>query len=63
MTFTTGNGNNLAGYSNERIDGIIASMAVISDPKELARLLGGGADRSCGATCRRCRSTVSSGHC
>jgi peptide/nickel transport system substrate-binding protein len=38
----TGNGNNLAGYSNERIDGIIASMAVISDPKELARLLGDG---------------------
>jgi peptide/nickel transport system substrate-binding protein len=38
----TGNGNNLSGYSNERIDGIIASMAVISDPKELARLLGEG---------------------
>jgi peptide/nickel transport system substrate-binding protein len=38
----TGNGNNLAGYSNERIDAIIASMAVISDPKELARLLGEG---------------------
>jgi peptide/nickel transport system substrate-binding protein len=34
------NGNNLSGYSNERIDGIIASMAVTSDPKELARLLG-----------------------
>jgi peptide/nickel transport system substrate-binding protein len=38
----TGNGNNLSGYSNERIDGIIASMAVTSDPKELARLLGDG---------------------
>jgi peptide/nickel transport system substrate-binding protein len=38
----TGNGNNLPGYSNERIDGIIASMAVTSDPKELARLLGEG---------------------
>ena len=38
----TGNGNNLSGYSNERIDGIIASMAVTSDPKELARLLGEG---------------------
>ena len=38
----TGNGNNLSGYSNERIDGIIASMAVIADPKELARLLGEG---------------------
>ncbi len=38
----TGNGNNLSGYSNERIDGIIASMAVIADPKELSRLLGEG---------------------
>ncbi|UXA20742.1 ABC transporter substrate-binding protein [Mycobacterium sp. SMC-4] len=33
------NGNNLPRYSNERIDGIIATIAVISDPKELARLL------------------------
>ena len=38
----TGNGNNLPGYSNERIDGIIAALAVTSDPKELARLLGEG---------------------
>jgi peptide/nickel transport system substrate-binding protein len=38
----TRNGNNLSGYSNERIDGIIASMAVIADPKELSRLLGEG---------------------
>jgi peptide/nickel transport system substrate-binding protein len=38
----TGNGNNLSGYSNERVDGIIASMAVTSDPKELSRLLGDG---------------------
>ena len=38
----TGNGNNLSGYSNERIDGIIASLAVIADPKELSRLLGEG---------------------
>jgi peptide/nickel transport system substrate-binding protein len=38
----TGNGNNLSGYSNERIDAIIASMAVTSDPKDLARLLGEG---------------------
>ena len=38
----TGNGNNLSGYSNERIDGILASMAVIADPKELARLVGEG---------------------
>lgn len=39
----TGNGNNLSGYSNPRIDGIIGSLAVSSDPKELARLLGEGA--------------------
>jgi peptide/nickel transport system substrate-binding protein len=38
----TGNGNNLSSYSNERIDGIIASIAVSSDPKELSRLLGEG---------------------
>lgn len=38
----TGNGNNLASYSNERIDGIIAAMAVTTDPKEMARLLGEG---------------------
>jgi peptide/nickel transport system substrate-binding protein len=38
----TGNGNNLSGYTNERIDGIISSLAVTSDPKELARLLGEG---------------------
>ena len=38
----TGNGNNLSRYSNPRIDEIIASMAVASDPKELVRLLGEG---------------------
>ena len=38
----TGNGNNLSGYSNERVDGIIATIAVTADPKELARLLGEG---------------------
>jgi peptide/nickel transport system substrate-binding protein len=38
----TGNGNNLSGYSNERIDGIISTMAVTADPKELTRLLGEG---------------------
>jgi peptide/nickel transport system substrate-binding protein len=38
----TGNGDNLPRYSNERIDGIIAAMAVTSDPKELARLLSEG---------------------
>ena len=36
----TGNGNNLSGYTNLRIDGIIDTLAVTSDPKELARLLG-----------------------
>jgi len=36
----SGNGNNLPRYANERIDGIIATMAVTSDPKEVARLLG-----------------------
>jgi len=37
------NGNNLSRYSNERVDGIIASIAVTTDPKELSRLLGEGA--------------------
>jgi peptide/nickel transport system substrate-binding protein len=36
----TGNGNNLSGYTNPRIDGIIDALAVTADPKELARLLG-----------------------
>ena len=36
----TGNGNNLSGYSNERIDGIIDALVVTADPKEQARLLG-----------------------
>jgi peptide/nickel transport system substrate-binding protein len=39
----TGNGNNLSGYSNQRIDGIIATTAITADPKELSRLLGEGA--------------------
>jgi peptide/nickel transport system substrate-binding protein len=38
----TGNGNNLPSYSNERVDGIISSLSVTSDPKELSRLLGEG---------------------
>lgn len=38
-TLHTGNGNNLPAYSNERIDGIIDTIAVINDPKETARLL------------------------
>lgn len=37
-----GNGNNLSGYANEQVDGIIATLAVTSDPKEAARLLGEG---------------------
>ena len=36
----TGNGNNLSGYSNERVDGVIGALAVTADPKDLARLLG-----------------------
>ncbi|MDX1882990.1 ABC transporter substrate-binding protein [Mycolicibacterium sp. 120270] len=35
----TGNGNNLPGYSNPRIDGIIDTLAVTADPKEVARQL------------------------
>lgn len=36
----TGNGNNLPAYSNPQIDGIIAALAITTDPKEQARLLG-----------------------
>ncbi|HET9876354.1 MAG TPA: ABC transporter substrate-binding protein, partial [Mycobacterium sp.] len=36
----SGNGNNLAGYHNEHIDGIIDLLAVTADPAERARLLG-----------------------
>ena len=42
-TFHAGNGNNLSGYANERIDGIIDAQAVTADPKELARLAAEGA--------------------
>ncbi|MGD9621958.1 MAG: ABC transporter substrate-binding protein [Mycolicibacterium sp.] len=35
----SGNGNNLPRYANGRIDGIIATLAVTTDPKELVRLL------------------------
>jgi peptide/nickel transport system substrate-binding protein len=35
----TGNGNNLSGYSNDKIDGIISALAVSADPSELVRLL------------------------
>jgi peptide/nickel transport system substrate-binding protein len=36
------NGNNLSRYNNERVDGVIATIAVTTDPKELSRLLGEG---------------------
>ncbi|MGV0686265.1 ABC transporter substrate-binding protein [Mycolicibacterium thermoresistibile] len=42
-TLHSGNGNNLSGYRNERVDGIIDALAVTSDPKEVARLLAEGA--------------------
>ncbi|OBI48125.1 hypothetical protein A5707_18640 [Mycobacterium kyorinense] len=35
-----GNGNNLSGYHNGQIDGIISALAVSADPAELVRLLG-----------------------
>ncbi|MCW1820491.1 hypothetical protein A5731_13175 [Mycolicibacterium conceptionense] len=41
--FHSANGNNLPGYANERVDGIIDAQAVTNDPKELARLAGEGA--------------------
>lgn len=39
----TGNGDNLSGYGNGQIDGIISALAVTIDPKEQARLLADGA--------------------
>ncbi|SPM37283.1 ABC-type transport system, periplasmic component [Mycobacterium rhizamassiliense] len=35
----TGNGNNLSGYSNAQVDGIIGALAVSADPAERVRLL------------------------
>jgi peptide/nickel transport system substrate-binding protein len=35
----TGNGNNLPGYTNGQIDGIISALAVSADPADLVRLL------------------------
>ncbi|MEB3031004.1 ABC transporter substrate-binding protein [[Mycobacterium] nativiensis] len=35
----SGNGNNLSGYRNDQIDGIISALAVTADPTELVRLL------------------------
>ncbi|GFG64464.1 putative lipoprotein [Mycobacterium kubicae] len=39
----SGNGNNLSGYSNAQVDGIIGALAVSADPAERVRLLGDGA--------------------
>ena len=36
----SGDGNNLSGYANERVDGVIGALAVTTDPKEQSRLLG-----------------------
>ena len=35
----TGNGNNLSGYTNAQIDGIIGALAVSADPADVVRLL------------------------
>lgn len=35
----SGNGNNLSGYHNDQIDGIISALAVTADPADLVRLL------------------------
>lgn len=39
----SGNGNNLSGYANPQVDGIIGALAVSADPAERARLLTEGA--------------------
>ncbi|OBJ91866.1 hypothetical protein A5656_04895 [Mycobacterium gordonae] len=39
----SGNGNNLSGYANPQVDGIIGALAVSADPAERARLLAEGA--------------------
>ena len=58
----SGNGNNLSGYANAQIDGIIGALAVSADPAN-----GFGcsprARRYSGPTCRRCRYTASSAPC
>ncbi|BBY32005.1 hypothetical protein BST33_08565 [Mycolicibacter minnesotensis] len=36
----SGNGNNLSGYHNDQIDGIVSALAVTADPAEMVRLLG-----------------------
>ncbi len=39
----SGNGNNLSGYTNGQIDGIIGELAVSADAAQLVKLLGDGA--------------------
>ncbi|MDT5115392.1 MAG: peptide/nickel transport system substrate-binding protein [Mycobacterium sp.] len=39
----SGNGNNLSGYANPQVDGIIGALAVSADPAERVRLLAEGA--------------------
>jgi peptide/nickel transport system substrate-binding protein len=39
----SGNGNNLSGYANPQVDGIIGGLAVSADPAERVRLLAEGA--------------------
>lgn len=39
----SGNGNNLSGYANPQIDGVIGELAVSGDPAERVRLLAEGA--------------------
>ena len=59
----SGNGNNLSGYANEQIDGIIGALAVTADPEGDWPGCSARARPSCGPTCRRCRCTVSSAPC
>ena len=49
----TGNGNNLSGYSNGQIDGIIGALAVIGRPRRSWPGCSARAHRCCGPTCRR----------
>lgn len=39
----SGNGNNLSGYSNSRVDGVIGALAVSDNPAEQVKLLAEGA--------------------
>lgn len=42
-TLFTGNGNNLSGFTNPQVDGIISALVITTDPKEQARLIGDAA--------------------